>query len=106
DLTYAIVGGDQSNFEIVGNEIKVRPGAELDFEAGVSRELVIRATDEAGAISESSITVIVRDANEAPIPVNDSIAAIEAGGISNAAAGTNPTGNVLANDTDVDSGDT
>jgi len=35
--------------------------------------------------------------------VNDSNTAVEAGGVSNGTAGTNPTGNVLTNDTDVDS---
>ena len=32
--------------------------------------------------------------------------AIEAGGTANGSAGQSPTGNVLANDTDVDAGDT
>ena len=45
-------------------------------------------------------------ANDAPVGVNDSATAIEAGGVANATPGLNPTGNVLANDTDVDPGDT
>jgi VCBS repeat-containing protein len=32
--------------------------------------------------------------------------AVEAGGVANGTAGTNPSGNVLTNDTDVDTGDT
>ncbi|MFN9958431.1 MAG: VCBS domain-containing protein, partial [bacterium] len=38
--------------------------------------------------------------------VNDTNIAVEAGGLANGTAGTNPTGNVLTNDTDVDAGDT
>ncbi|AMV32103.1 Cadherin domain protein [Pirellula sp. SH-Sr6A] len=56
------------------------------------------------AIESASINVTA--VNDAPIAVNDSAIAIEAGGISNNTPGTNPTGNVLSNDTDVDSGDT
>jgi VCBS repeat-containing protein len=36
----------------------------------------------------------------------DTATAVEAGGNANGTAGTNPTGNVLTNDTDVDAGDT
>ena len=44
----------------------------------------------------------VQGANDAPVGVNDTATAVEAGGT----AGINPSGNVLANDTDVDIGDT
>lgn len=44
--------------------------------------------------------------NVAPVAVADSATAVEAGGVANATAGTNPTGNVLTNDTDADAGDT
>jgi len=40
--------------------------------------------------------------NRAPVAGNDFATAIEAGGVNNGTAGTNPTGNVLANDTDPD----
>ncbi len=41
-----------------------------------------------------------------PVAVADSAIAVEAGGVANGTAGTNPTGNVLTNDTDADAGDT
>ncbi len=44
--------------------------------------------------------------NETPTAVVDTATAVEAGGTSNGTAGTNPTGNVLTNDTDIDSSDT
>jgi VCBS repeat-containing protein len=46
------------------------------------------------------------DINTSPTAVSDTATAVEAGGVSNGTAGTNPTGNVLTNDTDADSGDT
>jgi len=49
---------------------------------------------------------IAYDINTAPTAIADAATAIEAGGVNNGTAGTNPTGNVLTNDTDADSGDT
>ena len=63
-------------------------------------------TDTAGATSTTQITVTIQGANDAPVAVTDNATAVEAGGAANGTAGTNPTGNVLTNDTDVDSGDT
>ncbi|RYF93011.1 MAG: tandem-95 repeat protein, partial [Caulobacteraceae bacterium] len=58
-------------------------------------------TDTAGATSSTTLTITVRGANDAPVAVADTGAAVEAG----TAAGSNATGNVLTNDTDVDAGD-
>ena len=44
--------------------------------------------------------------NHAPVAVNDTASATEAGGTNNGTPGVNPTGNVLTNDTDADAGDT
>ncbi len=51
-------------------------------------------------------SIMVTALNDNPIAVFDTATAVEAGGISNGTAGSNPTGNVLTNDTDVDAGDT
>ncbi len=48
----------------------------------------------------------IQGANDAPSAVNDSIVAGEAGGVANGTGGSNPSGNVLTNDTDIDTGDT
>ncbi|WP_348814291.1 VCBS domain-containing protein [Halomonas sp. H10-59] len=58
--------------------------------------------DRAGATSQATITITIEGANDAPVGVDDSGVAIEAGGIGNATAGLDATGNVLTNDTDVD----
>ncbi len=61
--------------------------------------------DAAGLTSTTQITVTIQGSNDAPVGVNDTAIAVEAGGVANGTSGTNPTGNVLTNDTDVDAGD-
>ncbi len=56
--------------------------------------------------SQATASITVSSVNDAPGAVSDAATAVEAGGVSNGTAGTNPTGNVLTNDTDVDTGDT
>ncbi|MCA9206059.1 MAG: VCBS domain-containing protein, partial [Planctomycetales bacterium] len=62
------------------------------------------STPFSSATDVASITVTA--VNDNPSAVSDTATAVEAGGASNGTAGTNPTGNVLTNDTDVDAGDT
>ncbi len=62
-------------------------------------------TDSAGLTSSATLTITIQGADDAPVAVADTATAVEAGGTLNGSAGTNPTGNVLSNDTDVDSGD-
>ncbi len=64
-----------------------------------------QVADTGGLTSVATITVTIQGANDAPVGVNDTATAVEAGGTANGTAGTNPTGNVLTNDTDVDAGD-
>ncbi|OYU30280.1 MAG: hypothetical protein CFE39_14360 [Comamonadaceae bacterium PBBC2] len=68
---------------------------------------VFTYTASDGATSKSAnLTITITGANDAPVAVADTATAVEAGGSANGSAGTNATGNVLTNDTDVDSGDT
>ncbi len=62
--------------------------------------------DTAGATSTATLTITIQGTNDNPFATSDAIAAYEAGGVANGTAGINPSGNVLTNDTDVDSGDT
>lgn len=62
--------------------------------------------DTAGATSSTTLTVSIHGANDNPVAVADIATAVEAGGIANATAGSNATGNVLTNDTDIDAADT
>lgn len=106
DVTYSLVGGDTTNFEIVGNEILVKSGANIDFEAAATRTVTARSTDETGLTFDQDIEITIIAVNEIPIAVADTDNAVEAGGVGNAIAGNDSTGNVLTNDTDVDAGDT
>jgi VCBS repeat-containing protein len=61
--------------------------------------------NSSGLTDVSTVTVVILGANDAPVAANDSATAIEAGGSpSAAAAGFDPSGDVLANDSDVDNG--
>ncbi|MCO7515159.1 VCBS domain-containing protein [Pseudomonas guariconensis] len=58
--------------------------------------------DLAGATSIATLTITLQGANDAPVAENDVGQAVEAGGIDNGTPGSDATGNVLANDSDVD----
>ena len=58
--------------------------------------------DREGATDQATITVLIRGANDAPVPLDDAALAIEAGGLANGTPGLDPDGNVLDNDSDVD----
>ncbi|BAN52453.1 MULTISPECIES: VCBS domain-containing protein [Pseudomonas] len=63
----------------------------------------IPGQNPADALTDTDVMNIVIDpVNDAPIAHADLAIAVEAGGLNNADPGVNPTGNVLANDTDVD----
>jgi len=63
----------------------------------------IPGQNPADALTDTDVMNIVIDpVNDAPVANADQAIAVEAGGFNNGDPGVNPTGNVLANDTDVD----
>ncbi|MBU6239571.1 MAG: VCBS domain-containing protein, partial [Planctomycetes bacterium] len=76
-----------------------------DYYGNVPRITYV-VNDGNGNTDSTTIDIGVTSANDAPTAVVDTATAVEAGGTANGTAGTNPTGNVLTNDTDVDAGDT
>jgi VCBS repeat-containing protein len=60
-------------------------------------------TDAGGSSALGTVTITIQGANDNPVGIVDTGAATEASGYANATAGSNATGNVLTNDTDVDS---
>ncbi|MEE1864922.1 VCBS domain-containing protein [Pseudomonas auratipiscis] len=58
--------------------------------------------DTAGATDIAVLNITIQGSNDAPVANPDSALAVEAGGLNNATPGSNPSGNVLSNDTDVD----
>lgn len=76
------VVGD-SPFEVVGNELRLREGAELDFESQRVYEVTVEATDSAGNTYQQVIPVKIGDVNEAPTDIGldgQSVAENSAGG--------------------------
>ncbi|CUI72965.1 VCBS domain-containing protein [Achromobacter kerstersii] len=62
--------------------------------------------DDQGASDQASIAILILGQNDKPVALPDQAIAIEAGGRDNGTPGLDPTGNVFANDTDVDADDT
>lgn len=60
-------------------------------------------TDAFGAASSAELQITIDGRNDTPVAQDDGSTALEAGGVNNGTPGTNATGNVLDNDTDVDS---
>ena len=61
--------------------------------------------DLSGATATATLTITIQGQNDTPVAVVDTITAVEAGGVADGTAGTNPSGNVLTNDVDVDNSD-
>ncbi len=69
-LTYQITDADGTPvadglFEVVGDEIRVRDGADIDFEDGGSHDLYVTASDTYATSTPQSITVTINDTAEA-----------------------------------------
>ncbi len=64
---FAITDDPSGFFEIVGNEVRVREGADLDYESQDSYDITVEVTDSAGASYTETVTINVADVNEAPV---------------------------------------
>ena len=88
--------GQGSASVVAGNQVQFDPGTDFDhLDTGESAQVVVSYTieDEHGAQATSTVTITVGGANDAPVAVDDAAATTEDDSVS---------GNVLANDTDVD----
>ncbi len=73
-----------TRFEIVGNELKLKPGVSLNHEAEPTVTVRIRATDGGGLELASNVSITVEDVNEPPTDItlsNSSVAENLAGGV-------------------------
>ena len=98
-LTYSISGADADSFDIVSTsgQITVGSGTTLDYESRNSYAVVVTAADPSGATDTIAVTINVTDVNESPTATDDTSTTEE-----NTAVDIN----VVANDTDPDSGTT
>jgi VCBS repeat-containing protein len=95
-VTAASAPAGQGSASVVANQVVFNPGTDFDYlDTGETASVVISysITDEHGATSSSTVTVTVNGANDAPVANDDTASTSEDAGVS---------GNVLANDTDVD----
>ena len=83
-LTFSLADDADGRFVIVGNEVQVADGADLDFEANSSHEIVVTVTDAAGLTRTETVTINVLNVDEAPTAIDLSGGEVE----ENAAAGT------------------
>ncbi len=106
--TYSLTDSASGRFAINATTgvITVDNGSLLDFEAATAHSITVRVADASGLTYSEIFTISVTNVNETTVAVADSATAVEAGGVANGTSGTNPSGNVLTNDTDVDAGDT
>ena len=59
--TYAITNDPSGFFEIVGNEVRVAAGANIDFETDQSHDITVETTDAAGNTYSEVVTITVND---------------------------------------------
>ena len=96
-FTYSIVDGSEE-FVIEGDTLKVG-AAGLDYEAGASRTVTVRSTDQNGLTVDQTFTISVSNVNEAPAVTSAAAVAVA----ENVAAGAVV---YTATASDVDAGDT
>ena len=95
-VTAASAPMGQGSASVAANQIVFDPGADFDYlDTGETANVVVSytITDEHGATSSSTVTVTVNGANDAPVANDDTASTGE---------DSTASGNVLANDTDVD----
>ncbi len=98
-LTYSLTDDAGGRFAIDSSTgvVTVADGSLLDHEAAASHDVTVTVTDSAGATYDETFTINVGDVNEGPAAADDTATTAENASISV---------DVLANDTDVDAGDT
>ena len=99
-FTYSLVTGigsaDNGLFNISGGQL--RATASLDFEAGGTRSVRVRATDQGGLFFERQFTIVVTNVNEAPTALVLSGASIPENAGANAVVGLLATNDPDAGD--------
>jgi serralysin len=59
--SFALTGGATNLFEVVGNQIRVKAGAALDFEAQPSHAVTLQVADQDGLSATQTVTIGVTD---------------------------------------------
>ena len=83
-FTYTLTADPSGKFEVVGDEIRVKAGASLDYESATSHQLSVTVTDAGGLSHTETLNIGVTNANEAPTDLTVTGGTVQ----ENAAAGT------------------
>lgn len=103
-FTYAVLHDPDAKFQIVGNQLQVRNGAVLDYEAKPAHQVTIRVTDQGGLTYDEVFTVAVNDVTEGSTNLAPTSLALSGTSIKENAAGGQYIG--LLSATDPNAGDT
>ena len=68
-LTFSLADDAGGRFVIVGNEVRIAPGAELDFEVDASHDITVEITDAGGLTRSETVTISVINVEEAPTDI-------------------------------------
>ena len=68
-FAYAVSDDPSGKFELVGDEIRVKAGASLDYESATSHQLSVTVTDAGGLTHTEALTIGVTNQNEAPTDI-------------------------------------
>ncbi len=63
-FTYTLTGGATDTFEIVGDELRLKTGASLDYETATSHPVTVTVDDGNGNTYQEAFTVNVTDVND------------------------------------------
>jgi serralysin len=69
--SFALTGGATALFEIAGNQIRVKAGAAIDFEAQSSHALTVQVTDQDGLSATQTVNIAVTNVVETGTAGND-----------------------------------
>ncbi|QJP08925.1 VCBS domain-containing protein [Pseudomonas multiresinivorans] len=95
-----VINADGSyQYFVDSNNATIRALGPLAF---AIEEFTYQVTDDGNLSDQATLVILIRGENDPPITSPDFGTAVEDGGLHNNVPGSNPSGNVLANDTDPD----
>ena len=86
--TYTLTNDPSGLFEIVGDEVRVAAGADIDFETAQSHDITVEVTDAGGNTYSEVVTINVNDLNEDPTDIAASGGAVDEGAAAGAVVAT------------------
>ena len=86
--TFSLVDDAGGRFKLVGSDLQVADGTQLDFETAASHGVTVRVTDAGGLTFDKAFTLDITDVDEAPTDLTLSANTVAEGVATNTAVGT------------------